>query len=190
MRTTVVGVFHDRDQASRAVEGLKRVGFGDDQIGLAGRDDQPAVAAGTQAEEGTVLGMLAGAGLGSLVGLGIVSGLVPPLGPVIAGGTLAAVLANAAGGAALVGLAGPLIGAGVPEEEARYYDGQFHAGRVILTVRADGRDAEATSVLRQHGAYDMHTEDVPPADAARRAGDAVADAEQALADPPGAGRTL
>jgi len=81
----------------------------------------------------------------------------PAVGPVIAGGTLAAFLANAAGGAALGTLAGSLIGAGVPEEEANYYNQEFEQGRTIVTVKTDGRNEEASAILRNNGAYDMHS---------------------------------
>jgi uncharacterized protein (TIGR02271 family) len=161
-RSTVVGVFHDRHQANLAVEDLKRAGFRDDQIGVAGRHtdtttDATTEGSGSMWEEGAITGALAGAGLGGLVGLGIIAGLIPAVGPVIAGGTLAAILANAAGGAALAGLAGALIGAGIPEDEARYYESEFHSGRIIVTVKANGRYTEAESILRKHGAYDMQT---------------------------------
>ena len=85
------------------------------------------------------------------------AGVIPVIGPVIAGGTLAVILANAAGGAAIGGLLGALTGAGIPEEEARYYQGEFEAGRTLVTVTADGRYDEAVVILRRHGAYDMQT---------------------------------
>jgi len=81
----------------------------------------------------------------------------PAIGPVIAGGTLAAIMANAAGGAAIGSLVGALTGSGIPEEEAHYYQGEFEAGRTIVTVKADGRYDEAMTILRRHGAYDMQT---------------------------------
>jgi len=163
-RSTVVGVFTDHFQADRAINELRRAGFRDDQIGVAGRHAEAvSTSAATETEEGShagtgaLTGALAGAGLGGLVGLGILAGVIPAIGPVIAGGTLAALLANAAGGAALGTLAGTLAGAGIPEEEAKYYHNEFEQGRVIVTVRADGRSNEATAILRNHGAYDMHS---------------------------------
>jgi hypothetical protein len=48
------------------------------------------------------------------------AGVLPAIGPVIAGGLLAAVAASAAAGAAAGGIVGALIGLGIPEEEARY----------------------------------------------------------------------
>jgi len=163
-RSTIVGVFPDHIQADRAVTELRNAGFREDQIGVAGRHDDATIKSGVASDEegshagtGAVAGALAGAGLGGLVGLGILAGMIPAVGPVIAGGTLAALLANAAGGAALGTLAGSLIGAGIPEEEANYYHQEFEQGRIIVTVKADGRNDEATAILRKNGAYDMHS---------------------------------
>ena len=163
-RSTVVGVFHDHKEADRAVNDLLQAGFRNDQIGVAGRHAESTTHAavagsdeGSHAGTGAVTGALAGAGLGGLVGLGILAGIIPAIGPVIAGGTLAALLANAAGGAAIGTLAGSLMGAGVPEDEAKYYHNEFEQGRIIVTVKADGRGDEATAILRRHGAYDMQS---------------------------------
>ena len=149
---TVVGVFHDREQARHAVSQLRRAGFRDDQIGVIARDasDRTEVAGdatGNHAEEGAIAGVAAGAGVGALWGLGIAAGLLPGIGPVIAGGTLAAIMASAATGAAAAGIAGGLIGAGIPEEEAQGYEREFHAGRTLVTVKAGGREAEARGIL-------------------------------------------
>jgi uncharacterized protein (TIGR02271 family) len=162
-RSTVIGVFEDRRQADAAISELRKAGFREDQIGVASRQAEGEAATTTTGEQGTkwetgaITGALAGAGLGGLVGLGIMAGVIPVIGPVIAGGTLAVILANAAGGAAIGGLLGALTGAGIPEEEARYYQGEFEAGRTLVTVTADGRYDEAVAILRRHGAYDMHT---------------------------------
>jgi uncharacterized protein (TIGR02271 family) len=92
-----------------------------------------------------------------LAGLGVLFGVIPVVGPVIAGGTLGVILSNAAAGAAVAGLAGALIGYGIPEEEAKYYHSEFEAGRTIVTVQANGRYDEAYTILRRHGGYDMNS---------------------------------
>jgi len=159
--STVVGVFEDRRDADQAVADLKRAGFRDDQIGVAMRQSEglaEGVETGdTYAEEGGVSGVLAGLGLGALAGLGVLSGVIPVIGPAIAAGTLGVILSNAAAGAAVAGLAGALIGYGIPEEEAKYYHGEFEAGRTIVTVQADGRYDEACTIMRRYRAYDMST---------------------------------
>jgi len=163
-RHVAVGVFTDHTQADRAVAELKKAGFRDDQIGVAGRDwrnkstDKDASKSEeSKAGEGAVAGVLTGAAGGALVGLGILAGIIPGIGPVIAGGALAAVLASAAGGAAIVGILGALIGLGIPEEEAHYYENEFKSGRTIITVKAEGRYDEAMSILRRCGGWDRST---------------------------------
>ena len=175
-RSTVVGVFEDRRQADQAVAELKKAGFRDDQIGVAMRQAEAtseATAAGdsgdTYAEEGGVAGILTGLGLGALAGLGVLSGVIPVVGPAIAAGTLGVILSNAAAGAAAAGLTGALIGYGIPEEEAEYYHSEFEAGRAIVTVTVDGRADEATAILRRFGAYDMSTRGATAAGTSARA---------------------
>ncbi len=102
---------------------------------------------------------MTGLGLGALAGLGVISGVIPVIGPAIAAGTLGVILSNAAAGAGIVGLVGALIGAGVPEHEAKYYHQEFEAGRTVVTVMSDGRGNEATAILLRHGAYHMSTRD-------------------------------
>jgi len=86
------------------------------------------------------------------------AGVIPVIGPVIAGGTLAVILANAAGGAAIAGLVGALVGLGIPEEEAHHYEGEFKAGRTIVTVKdLNGRYDRALAILQRHGGYNKDT---------------------------------
>ncbi len=111
----------------------------------------------THAGTGAVTGALAGLGVGALAGLGVLSGIIPVIGPAIAGGTLGVILTNAAAGAGLGGLAGTLIGAGIPEDEAQYYQDEFEEGRAIVTVRPEGRADEAKAILCSYDAYDMNS---------------------------------
>src|SRR4051794_9872634 len=144
-RSIVIGSFADPLQADRAVDELLKAGFRSDQIGVAGRyEEGVAVASGepdTHAGTGAATGALAGLGVGALAGLGVLSGVIPVIGPAIAAGTLGVILSNAAAGAAIAGLAGALIGYGIPEEEARDYHGEFEAGPTIGTGPAPGRGA-------------------------------------------------
>ncbi len=164
-KSTVVGVFEDRQQADRAIDELRRVGFRDDQIGVAMRYDEGEFDVEDSADStdesragtGALTGALAGLGFGALAGLGVLSGVIPIVGPAIAAGTLGIILSNAAAGAGIGGLVGVLAGAGIPEDEAHYYQGEFEAGRTIVTVQADGRADEARTILSQYQAYDMST---------------------------------
>ena len=157
-RSTIVGVFEDRQRADQAVSELLKNGFRQDQIGVAMRHSEGEVGSSTttdaddsNAGSGAVAGALTGLGLGALAGLGVLAGVIPVVGPAIAGGTLGVILSNAAAGAGIAGIAGALVGAGVPEHEAKYYHDEFEAGRTIVTVTADGRADEAMAILRRHG---------------------------------------
>jgi uncharacterized protein (TIGR02271 family) len=161
-RSTVVGVFHDRDLAERAIDELHRMGFHDDEIGFAqrgeGSDDSGRTRDGSEAAAdtggGAISGAIAGAGIGGLIAAAAAM-LIPGFGPVVAGGILATVLGGAAVGAAAGGILGALMGLGVPEEEARFYEGEFNEGRILVTVKAGSRYNEARQVLLRNGAYDV-----------------------------------
>jgi len=162
-RKVVIGVFHAPQNAQLAVDELRNKGFGQDLIGMVGRHvraegvSDAMQEAGNYAGEGAAAGVVAGASIGGLWAIGIAAGLLPAVGPVIAGGVLASLLASAATGAAAGGLLGALIGMGIPEDEAQFYESEFHSGRILVTVQADGRWDEAAAILRKHGAYDVHS---------------------------------
>jgi len=156
--TTVAGVFSTRAAAEAAIHELRADGFPGDAIGFVGRNDQGTIerttgSGDTMAEEGAAAGAIAGAGVGAAIGFGVLAGAIPVIGPAIVAGTLGTVLTNAVAGAAVAGVVGALIGFGIPEEDARYYEGEVKAGRYLVTVEADGRAAEAWAVLDRHGAY-------------------------------------
>jgi hypothetical protein len=161
-RSIVVSIFHIRSAAEAAVEELCRRGFREDQVGILTRDDKAVQHVkidemGSKIGEGVIGGAIAGAGIGTLAGLAVVVGLMPPIGPALAGGILASILGSAGLGATAGGVVGSLIGLGVPEDEARYVEQEFQAGRTIVTVKAAGRYTEAWDCLHRHGAYDMKT---------------------------------
>lgn len=161
-RNTVVGVFEDRRQAQLAVEELKRAGFTDSQIGVISRNADVTSTTtdetGSHVAEGAATGAAAGAGVGALWALGIAAGILPAIGPVIAGGLLTAVLASAAGGAAVAGIVGALIGLGIPEDEAQYYEGEFMEGRTLVTVSAGNRINDVKAIIQRHGGYDRSSQ--------------------------------
>lgn len=158
-REAVVAAFHSHAEAQRAVRDLKDAGFTDDQIGIASQDREGTYqeqTEGSKAEEGAATGAAVGLGTGALWGLGIAAGVLPAIGPVIAGGTLAAIIASAAGTALAGGLIGALVGYGIPEEEAEFYQHELEQGRTIVTVKATGAEADrARRILDESNAYDF-----------------------------------
>jgi hypothetical protein len=156
-----VGVFDERNDAELAARDLREKGFKDDEIGYAWRDD-----AGKTHQEGNKSGEMAASGAGTGVVLGGIIGagaalLIPGVGPVVSGGLLASALAGAATGAVAGGVAGgvggALVGLGIPEDEAKYYDEQFKEGRTLMTVRADDRYNDASDIVRRRRGYDYET---------------------------------
>lgn len=170
-RSTVVGVFHDREHAREAIEALKVDSFSPDAISILSPDKQASQAmaeeTGTQAGSGAATGAVAGGVLGGLGGwlVGVGALAIPGIGPFIAAGAFATALGGAALGAGIGAIAGALAGMGVPKDEAEYYEGEVKSGRTLVAVRANGRYAEAQSVLRQHGAYDIESRDTGSATA-------------------------
>jgi hypothetical protein len=95
------------------------------------------------------------AGLGALIGLGVLGGVIPVVGSSIAAGDLGVILSNAAAGADVVGLVGAFVRAGLPKHEAKYYQGELEAGCSITTENAADRADKAPSILRRRGGYDI-----------------------------------
>src|SRR3954453_17738316 len=162
-RSTVVGVFHKRDDAREAIEALKDAGFDCETISILSPDKDTTQAmaeeTGTHAGSGAATGAVTGGILGGLGGwlVGIGALAIPGVGPFIAAGAFATALGGAAIGAGVGAVAGALVGMGVPKEEADYYEGEVSSGRTLVTVRADGQYDQAQRILRQHRAYDIES---------------------------------
>lgn len=156
--STVVALFHNQADAERAIQRLKERGFPEGQIGVAikdrGRQEELIEGTGTQAAEGAATGAIGGGVLGGVIGLlaGVGALVIPGVGPIIAGGTLASTLAGAGIGAAAGGLLGALVGMGVPEEDAKHFDQGFRSGGTLVTVSAGNRAEEARTCLSETGA--------------------------------------
>lgn len=155
----VVGVFENQRDAQQAIADLKQHGYTDDQIGVVSKhtDQSQGIDSGTKAEEGAAAGAAAGAGIGALWGLGILSNVLPGIGPAIFGGTLGVLLSSAAAGAAAAGIGGALAGLGVSDDDAKYYEGEFKSGRTIVTVHGSPNSNEAATILNRYGAYNRST---------------------------------
>ena len=157
---TLVAVFDNRTQAEKAIDELRRAGFRNDQIGIAVRSGDvtapPPADEEEPAPDRAVTGALTGGAFGALAGA-LATGLIPGVGWVVAGGILAGIVGGAAAGAAAAGLLDTLLGMGLSEDEARFYESQLAKGHTIVTVKSDGRLVEAGSILKRHEAFDAHT---------------------------------
>jgi len=154
---TIVGIFRDRSRAQEAVRALKNAGFRDNQIGVLspGHDaESPSLdqATNSKVAEGSLIGAATGAGAGALWALGISAGVLPVIGPAVAGGLLMSILASAGGAATAGTIVGGLVGLGIPDDEARAYEGEVRSGSTLVTVNADNRDTEAWQILQRYNA--------------------------------------
>jgi hypothetical protein len=157
-RHTVLGLFGDGERARDAITALKDAGFAAEDISLLMPDRGEAQhlipETGTQtggAATGAVAGGLLGGLGGWLVGVGALA--IPGLGPFIAAGAFASALGGAAVGAGVGAIAGTLVGMGLSEDEARYYEQEVRGGQTLVAVRAETRWLDqADRILRDFGA--------------------------------------
>jgi hypothetical protein len=106
---------------------------------------------------GAGAGAIAGGVLGWLIGLGSLA--IPGLGPLVAAGPIVASLAGAGAAGAAGGLVGALIGIGIPEYEAKRYEGRIRKGHLLLSVHCDDREwaRRAKEILAATGGEDVAT---------------------------------
>ena len=162
---SVFGIYLDQLTAEDAVDSLRDSGFRSTDISVLFPDNQGtkdfahekhtkapeiAVAAGSS-------GAVIGGALGWLVGIGALA--IPGAGPFIAAGPIMGMLGGIGVGSAVGGVAGALIGFGIPEYEAKRYEGRIRRGSILLSVHCDDPDwaKRAKNVLTQTGAEDIGT---------------------------------
>jgi hypothetical protein len=161
--TAVFGIYATQEGVEAAINELRNAGFRSTDISVllprnVGTKDL-ATSKATKAPEGAAAGASSGAliggTLGWLVGIGALA--IPGIGPLIAAGPIVAALAGVGAGGALGGVTGALIGMGIPEYEAKRYEGRVRKGSILLSVHCD--DAQwtkrAKEVLDLTGAEDI-----------------------------------
>src|SRR6202049_666148 len=158
-----LGIYSSYRQVESAVDALKAAGFRNTDISVlfpenVGSKDF-AHQKGTKAPEGGTTGAgtgaLLGGGLGWLAGIGALA--IPGLGPFIAAGPIVAALAGAGVGGTVGGITGALIGMGIPEYEAKRYEGRIKEGGILLSVHSDDSEwtKRAKEILERTGAQDI-----------------------------------
>jgi hypothetical protein len=150
-------------QAITIVDQLKAAGFSPNDISVLLPDKTGtkdfAHEQHTKAPEGAATGAgtggVLGGALGWLVGIGALA--IPGLGPFIAAGPIMAALSGAAAGAAVGGITGALIGLGIPEYEAKRYEGKIKEGNLLISVHTEDRAerTRAKRIFEQAGAEDI-----------------------------------
>lgn len=161
--TAVFAIFRDRTHAESGVESLLRSGFRDEDISVLLADNVGtkdfAHEKHTKAPEGATTGAGAGALIGGTLGLlaGIGALSIPGLGPFIAAGPIMGALAGIGTGGVAGGLVGAIVGMGIPEFEAKRYEGLIKEGRTLLSVHCDSSEwvTRAKDALKSVGGADI-----------------------------------
>src|SRR3954468_21751742 len=161
--TAVFGIYPTYGAVDGAVESLRASGFRNTDISVlfpenVGTKDF-AHEKGTKAPEGATTGGTTGAiiggALGWLAGIGALA--IPGVGPFIAAGPIMAALAGVGVGGAVGGVTGALVGMGIPEYEAKRYEGRVKNGGILLSVHSDNSEwtDRAKKLLESTGAQDI-----------------------------------
>jgi hypothetical protein len=161
--TAVFGIYSTRAQVEQAIDQLRVAGFRPTDISVLLPENvgtkELAHEKHTKAPEGVAAGVTSGAvvggTLGWLVGIGALA--IPGLGPFIAAGPIMALLSGIGVGATVGGITGALVGMGIPEYEAKRYEGLIKSGGILVSVHSDSADwtKRAKEILERTGADDI-----------------------------------
>jgi len=161
--TAVFGIYKTAATAESAVDHLLSVGFSNSDISVLLPDDESTRAFAhekhTKAPEGTAVGVTTGGVIGGTLGLlaGIGAFAIPGVGPLIAAGPIMGALAGLGIGGTVGGIVGALVGMGIPEYEAKRFEGAVKDGGTLLSVHCDTSDeiSRAKEALKNTGAHDI-----------------------------------
>jgi len=165
MAKSVFCIAKNTAQAERIINQLKVGGFTPNDISVVMADKTGtrdfAVEHGTKAPEGAAAGASTGAVVGGVLGwlAGIGTLAIPGLGPLIAAGPIMAALSGAAAVGTLGGITGALIGLGMPEFEAKKYEGRVKSGSVLISVHSENSTEmdRAKKIIEAAGGEDIST---------------------------------
>ncbi len=166
MSTSVFCTVKTVPQAELIVNRLKAANFSENDISVlmpdkAGSRDfahQHNTKAPEGAATGAGTGLVLGGALGWLTGIGALA--IPGLGPFIAAGPIMAALSGAAIGGTVGGVTGALIGMGIPEFEAKRYEGKIKSGNILISVHSeDGKETSRAKKIFE----DARAEDISSA---------------------------
>jgi hypothetical protein len=165
MKKAVFCIAKTQTQAEAIVSQLKMEGFSNNDISVLFPDKSGtkdfAHEQHTKAPEGATTGGAVGLGIGAVLGwlAGIGSLAIPGVGPFIAAGPIMGALGGAAAGGATGGIIGALVGMGIPEYEAKRYEGKVRGGNILISVHTDNADerARVKDIFKKANAEDIST---------------------------------
>ncbi len=163
MSQSVIGIVKTRVDAENLVTALQESGFMSSDLSVLFPDKEGtkdfAHDNSTKAPEGAATGATTGGVIGGALGLlaGIGALAIPGVGPFIAAGPIMATLSGVGVGATLGGVTGALIGMGIPEYEAKMFEGKLREGNILIAAHSEVNDdlKRAEDVFKAHGATDI-----------------------------------
>ena len=173
--TAVYGMNRNEEQVSYAIDKMLEAGFRNEDISVLLPDNlgtkEFAHEKHTKAPEGTATGAATGGAIGGAIGLlaGVGALAIPGLGPFIAAGPIMAALAGVGVGGTVGGIIGALVGMGLPEYEAKRYEGMIKAGGILASIHCDNSDwvTKAKDMMKATGAEDISSTGEASADYAK-----------------------
>lgn len=151
-KIVVLGLYNSVLDCEEAILSFKDAGFSNSDISAlfpnGDKTREFAHEKSTKAPEGVAAGGATGAFIGGAFGwlAGIGTLAIPGIGPFIAAGPIMSLLAGAGIGTALGALSGALIGMGIPEYEAKRYEGRVKEGKVLMSVHCSTPYAKAKAL--------------------------------------------
>lgn len=173
--TAAFGIYRTRMQVEEGIDALLAARFRNEDISVLFPDNEGtkdfAHEKNTKAPEGAAAGVGAGGVIGGTLGLlvGVGALAIPGLGPFIAAGPIMGALAGLGVGGAVGGLIGALVGMGIPEYEAKRYEGRIKEGGILVSVHCDNSEwvGRAKDILKRSGADDIASAGEASADYAK-----------------------
>jgi Protein of unknown function (DUF3341) len=162
---SVFGIYSSRSGVENAVVALKDSGFQHSDVSVLLPENlgnrEISTEKNTKAPEGAATGAGSGAVIGGTLGwlVGIGALAIPGLGPFIAAGPIMAALAGVGVGGAVGGVTGALVGMGIPEFEAKRYEGRLQKDGILVSVHCDTSEEvkRGKDILQRTGAEDIST---------------------------------
>jgi hypothetical protein len=162
-KTSVLGIYNSRESVERAVDTFIKSGFATSDVSVLLPENLGSKPIATHKDTKAPEGATAGGGAGAVIGgtLGLLAGIgalaIPGVGPFIAAGPIMAALAGAGALGTVGGIVGALVGMGIPEYEAKRYEGRVKNGGILLSVHCDDHDwvKRGEEIMKRTGAEDI-----------------------------------
>ena len=161
--TAVLGIYPRQIDLELGLNSLKAAGFRNTDISVLVQENLGTKDFSHEKSTKAPEGAAAGAGTGAVIG-GVLAWLaaigtitIPGIGPFLAAGPIVAALAGVGAVGAVGGITGALVGLGIPEYEAKRYEGRVKKGGTLLSVHCDDSEwtKRAKQILADTGAEDI-----------------------------------